>query len=84
MVFSPPLLLLDEMNAHLDSLTEKKVLSALERVSSERTVLSISHRLEISGLGRILWIGPKSGPGSEGSESSESSEGGGGALSGAN
>lgn len=78
MVFSPPLLLLDEMNAHLDSLTEKKVLSALERVSSKRTVLSISHRLEISGQGRILWIGPKSGRGSEGSE------GDGGALSGAN
>lgn len=57
MVFQPPLLLLDEMNAHLDSITEKKVLDALSRASSRRTVLSISHRLEINGKGRILWIG---------------------------
>lgn len=57
MVFQPPLLLLDEMNAHLDSITEKKVLDALSRASSRRTVLSISHRLEINGKGRILRIG---------------------------
>lgn len=57
MVFQPPLLLLDEMNAHMDSITEKKVLDALSRASSRRTVLSISHRLEGNGKGRILWIG---------------------------
>ncbi|WP_299143693.1 ABC transporter ATP-binding protein [uncultured Dialister sp.] len=69
MIFSPPLLLLDEMNAHLDSLTEKRVLDALSRASQKRTVLSISHRLGEMGNERILWIGPKgprSGPGSEG------------------
>ncbi len=57
LVFQPPLLLLDEMNAHLDSLTEQKVLRALSRASSHRTVLSISHRLGKACQGPVLRIG---------------------------
>lgn len=57
LVFQPPLLLLDEMNAHLDSLTEQKVLDALSRASSHRTVLSISHRLGKACQGPVLRIG---------------------------
>lgn len=59
LVFNPPLLLLDEMTASLDSLTEKRVMAALERASSKRTVLSISHRLYEQQGGRIVWIGSK-------------------------
>lgn len=63
LVFQPPLLLLDEMNAHLDSLTEQKVLRALSRASSHRTVLSISHRLGKACQGPVLRIGEGSGEG---------------------
>lgn len=63
LVFQPPLLLLDEMNAHLDSLTEQKVLRALSRASSHRTVLSISHRMESACQGPVLRIGEGSGEG---------------------
>lgn len=41
----PAILLLDEMTANLDSDTEGRVLSALQRAAQSRTVLSISHRL---------------------------------------
>ncbi|WP_419727614.1 ABC transporter ATP-binding protein [Terrisporobacter petrolearius] len=44
-VTSPPIMLLDEITANLDSETEEKIISVLRSVSSERTVLSISHRL---------------------------------------
>ena len=63
LVFQPPLLLLDEMNAHLDSLTEQKVLRALSRASSNRTVLSISHRLGKTCQGPVLRIGEGRGEG---------------------
>lgn len=41
----PKLLLLDEITANLDAETEKEVLEALKRVSENRTVISISHRV---------------------------------------
>ena len=63
LVFQPPLLLLDEMNAHLDSLTEQKVFRALSRASSHRTVLSISHRLGKACQGPVLRIGEGRGEG---------------------
>ena len=40
----PGVLLLDEITANLDAQTEERVLEALHRASSGRTVLSISHR----------------------------------------
>ena len=38
------MLLLDEITANLDARTEERVLEALRRASTGRTVLSISHR----------------------------------------
>ena len=52
----PKLRLLDEITANLDADTEKTVLSALKRVSENRTVISISHRVNASA-GRIITIG---------------------------
>lgn len=44
-VTNPPILLLDEITANLDSITEEKIVSVLQRASQAHTVLSISHRL---------------------------------------
>ena len=52
----PQLLLLDEITANLDAETEKTVLEALRRVSEERTVISISHRVTAK-TGRVIYIG---------------------------
>ena len=41
----PRILLLDEITANLDAQTEQQVLTALQRASKSRTVLSISHRI---------------------------------------
>lgn len=51
----PELLLLDEITANLDADTEKNVLDALNRVSKNRTVISISHRANAK-MGRIIEI----------------------------
>ncbi len=52
-VAKPKLLLLDEITANLDAQTEKEVLQALKRVSENRTVISISHRVNARS-GRIV------------------------------
>jgi ATP-binding cassette subfamily B protein len=44
-VTNPPILLLDEITANLDSITEEKIVSVLQRASNNHTILSISHRL---------------------------------------
>lgn len=44
-VTHPPILLLDEITANLDSITEERLISVLQKASSANTVLSISHRL---------------------------------------
>lgn len=41
----PPLLLLDEVTANLDSVTESQIISVLQKAGEGRTILSISHRL---------------------------------------
>lgn len=51
----PRLLLLDEITANLDADTEKNVLDALNRVSENRTVISISHRTN-ARTGKIIEI----------------------------
>lgn len=51
----PELLMLDEITANLDTDTEKNVLDALNRVSRNRTVISISHRANAQ-MGRIIEI----------------------------
>jgi ATP-binding cassette, subfamily B, multidrug efflux pump len=44
-VTNPPILLLDEITANLDSITEEKIVSVLQKASHAHTILSISHRL---------------------------------------
>lgn len=44
-VTNPPILLLDEITANLDSITEEKIVSVLQKASQAHTILSISHRL---------------------------------------
>lgn len=44
-VTDPPILLLDEITANLDSITEEKILEVLKKVCQAHTILSISHRL---------------------------------------
>jgi len=44
-VTNPPILLLDEITANLDSITEEKIVSVLQKASVAHTILSISHRL---------------------------------------
>ena len=57
-VAKPKLLLLDEITANLDSVTEKRVLNVLRRASDGRTVISISHRIhEKLQQGRLIHIG---------------------------
>ena len=52
---NPKILLLDEITANLDAETENTVLQALRRVSEDRTVISISHRVT-ANTGRIIPI----------------------------
>ncbi len=52
----PAVLLLDEITANLDAETEARVLTALQKASSGRTVLSISHRIYESLGGRIVVV----------------------------
>lgn len=44
-VTDPPILLLDEITANLDSITEEKIVSVLRKAGKSHTILSISHRL---------------------------------------
>lgn len=44
-VTNPPILLLDEITANLDSITEERIVSVLDKASEAHTILSISHRL---------------------------------------
>lgn len=44
-VTDPPILLLDEITANMDSITEEQVVSVLGKAGASRTILSISHRL---------------------------------------
>jgi len=43
-VSDPPILLLDEMTASLDSITEENIVSVLQKAGAARTILAISHR----------------------------------------
>jgi ATP-binding cassette subfamily B protein len=44
-VTEPPILLLDEITANLDSITEEKIISVLKKAGQNHTILSISHRM---------------------------------------
>ena len=52
---NPPLLLLDEATASLDSLSEKVVQDALDRLMAGRTTFVVAHRLSsLRGASRIV------------------------------
>lgn len=55
-VANPKLLLLDEITASLDAQTEQEVLQALGKAAKDRTVISISHRVN-ARTGRVIPIG---------------------------
>ena len=44
-VTDPPILLLDEITANLDSITEERIVTVLQKAGQTHTILSISHRL---------------------------------------
>ena len=53
---NPRLLLLDEITANLDALTEHQIIRALQAASKDRAVLSISHRLYEASGGKIITL----------------------------
>lgn len=56
-VTKPPILLLDEITANLDSNTERQIINALEKAGKGRTQLNISHRLSaVLSSDRIITI----------------------------
>lgn len=56
-IAKPKIMLLDEITANLDSVTEARVLEVLKKASEGRTVISISHRIhEKLQQGRLITI----------------------------
>lgn len=53
---NPRLLLLDEITANLDALTEHQIIRALQAAYKDRAVLSISHRLYEASGGKIITL----------------------------
>mgnify|MGYP000982193832 CR=1 FL=1 len=56
LIRQPRLLLLDEITANLDALTERQIIRALQAASKDRAVLSISHRLYEASGGKIITL----------------------------
>lgn len=58
-IAEPRIMLLDEITANLDSVTEARILDVLRKASAGRTVISISHRIhEKLQQGRVITIAP--------------------------
>ena len=55
-VNQPSIFLLDEITANLDAETENAVLTAIQNISADKTVISISHRFLQHTVGRIIKI----------------------------
>lgn len=55
-VSDPPILLLDEITANLDSITEERIVAVLQKAVQTHTILSISHRLSTTFTSDIVVI----------------------------
>ena len=56
-VLEPKILLLDEMSAKLDSISEEHIYEAIDTVSADKTSISISHRLSsILNSHRLIYV----------------------------
>lgn len=56
-VSDPKILLLDEVTANLDSVTEDRVVNVLKKAGENRTILSVSHRLaSMMNCNRIIYL----------------------------
>lgn len=56
-VANPPILLLDEITSSVDTITEKRIIDTIEKVSKGRMILQISHRLASALLSdKIIYI----------------------------
>lgn len=56
-VLNPPIMLFDEITANLDSKTEEKIIKAINNVSRDRILISISHRLSNAlNEGRVVFL----------------------------
>ena len=53
---NPSILILDEATAHLDAEAERLVQDALVRISTDRTVLVIAHRLATVALADVIVV----------------------------
>lgn len=58
LVSKPEIILLDEITANLDCVTEEKILDTIETVAEGRTIISISHRMSerLRGV-RVIEVG---------------------------
>ncbi len=50
LIDSPPILLLDEPTSHMDSQTEKKIMQSLKRVCQSKTLILITHKMNLLEL----------------------------------
>ncbi|MEG1630730.1 MAG: ABC transporter ATP-binding protein [Hydrogenoanaerobacterium sp.] len=56
-VSDPPILLLDEVTANLDSVTEENVVTVLKKAGEKKMILSITHRMSsVKGSDKIILL----------------------------
>lgn len=56
LVADPPILMLDEITANLDVVTEQNIRNVLEKAGRGRTILSISHRRAVADVGERIFV----------------------------
>jgi ATP-binding cassette, subfamily B, bacterial len=56
LIRDPAILILDEATSALDPITEAEILSTLEQVAKNRTVISITHRLSLAIRANVIFV----------------------------